>query len=164
MKPGLQILLILQDNDNDKACAEWEWQGWQGGEWGAGPMILPVCPPLGLPEAEHGTPGRAGRPTRLSSLLHSVASWAPACPHARHGPGLPLVLLASPCPGHMCPASHWLWKEPLLWRPLLTATAHLVCVTLHAHAVFKQFTCFNQRNPPQLCGISTSSWPYREGA
>lgn len=78
---------------------------------------------------------------------------------AAHGPGLPLALLTSACPGHELPASHSLWKEPLFWRPLLTATAHLVCVTLHTHAVFKQFTCFNLRNPPQLRGTSTPSWP-----
>ena len=44
---------------------------------------------------------------------------------------------------------------------LSTATAHLVCVTLHA--VFKQFTCFNLRDPPQPRRISTPSWPYRGG-
>lgn len=59
VKPGLQILM-LQDNDNDTVRAEWEWQGWQGGARGAGATILSTCPPLGIPEEEHKTPGRAG--------------------------------------------------------------------------------------------------------
>ena len=59
VKPGLQILM-LQDNGNDTVRAEWEWQGRQGGERGAGATVLSLCPPLGIPEEEHKTPGRAG--------------------------------------------------------------------------------------------------------
>lgn len=54
---------------------------------------------------------------------------------AAHGPGLPLALLTSACPRHELPASHRLWKKPLLWRPRLSDSTPGVCHTPHARGL-----------------------------